>query len=326
MWLNQMNMLQTIAPTADRATFQDPPFNPNFKTPRYDAMMNKDPKTISDLELIDILDDHTTELKRLNEIEQQQQLPFLMETISVLLHVQKTILASVSQNDFFSLLRNPFIDLLSQWRRQSSLSDRQASILRKMAKLIMKLVHAVSDIHQLPRWLSDATLLDTVAECLTDIASTDKLLHLTSNRDLRYFSRLIDAYIYYQQRLDDEGDSPSSETLATLLEPIRLCLTSKHFAHLFASLQPDQSTMTAAHKLLLLKCPAFLTSYNGTAPSSSSSIISCRIFLCFHAFSSQDLVSSRACPACSPRCFLSMPLCWASSFRRRRNGSDRCCA
>ena len=298
MWLNQMNMLQTIAPPTDRPAFQDPSFNPNFKTPRYDAMMSKDPKTISDLELIDILDDHTTELKRLNEIEQQQQLPFLMETISVLLHVQKKILASVSQNDFFSLLRNPFIDLLGQWRRQSSLSDRQASILRKMAKLIKKLVRAAPDIHQLPRWLSDATLLDTVAECLADIASTDKLLHQTSNRDLRYFSRLIDAYIHYQQRLDDEGDSPSSETLATLLEPIRLCLTCKHFVHLFASLQPDQSTMTAAHKLLLLKCPAFLTSYNGTA--SSPPLLSCLLRSSFATFtvSLQDLVSSRACPAC----------------------------
>ena len=225
--------------------------------------------------------------------ERAEQLLIFVDHLNALIDNHPSKFTAVSQNDFFSHLCNPFIDLLGQWRRRLPLSDRQSFTFHKITKLILKLVHAVSDIHQLPRWLSDAKLLDTVAECLADIASTDKLLHRTSNRDLKCFSRLIDAYIQYQQRLD--GDA-HSETLGKLLDPFLLCLTSKHFAHLFTSLQPDQSTMTAAHKLLLLKCPAFLTSYNGTASSFSSSIMSSQMRPSY--LSLQDLASSRACPAC----------------------------
>ena len=82
---------------------------------RHGDILNKNPKSISTSELTILLNDNTEEIKRLDHKQQQQQAPALIEITSFLIHLPNKTLATIIKNDFFSLLRNPLIDLLQLW-------------------------------------------------------------------------------------------------------------------------------------------------------------------------------------------------------------------
>jgi hypothetical protein len=229
----------------------------------YHSNINKDPKILSNSELINILDNHTNILKQLHEKDQQQQLPILIDVITILIRVPKSILVSTVQNEFFSLLRIPLTDILHRWcRRLSPLSDNELFIFRSIAKIIRLLIKGTDDIKLIPSWLSDSTLLDAISNCLTNIATLGKFLHESNKSQLKSFTRLIDAYVIYQQRLNDE-DHSHKDRLVQLLHPILHCLISSHFIHTFETMPKDAKSMTNIEKFFLVKCPTFLTSYNG---------------------------------------------------------------
>ena len=227
------------------------------------AMVDKDPKTISTTELSTMLDAYATRVKRLHDRDNQQQTPLLLDTMSMLMRVQRTTLLSVSQNDFFALLRNPFIDILHQWSRTSSLSDAESVMFHHVIKLIRYFIYTADDISGLPLWLSDLTLLQAIAQCLINIASSDILFQPHSKHHFKYFTRLIDAYIHYQQTLTQLHPS-DQDKLLPLVDPIIRCLTSAHYIDTFTSMPVDQSSMSTKQKFFLVKCPTFLTAYAGT--------------------------------------------------------------
>ena len=227
------------------------------------AAIDKDPKFISTTELTAVLDVHTREVKRLHERDNQKQMPLLLDTMSILIHVRKSTLLSVSQNDFFTLLRNPFMDVLQQWSNSKLLSDAQAVMFHHVIKLIRYFIYTTDDISRLPLWLSDLTLLQTIAQCLVNIASSDTLLLPHNKHHFKYFTRLIDAYIDYQQRLIQPSSS-DQDKLMPLIDPILRCLTSNHYIDTLNDMPVDQSSMSTKQKFFLVKCPTFLTSYTGS--------------------------------------------------------------
>jgi hypothetical protein len=131
-----------------------------------------------------------------------------------------------------------------------------------MAKLIRRLVKATDDVKLLPLWLTDSTLLEAISNCLTNIATSESLLQNNNKKQFKYFTRLIDAYILYQQQLNDQNYA-NKDLLVQLLDPILQCLTSPQFIQTFTNLSIDAKSMTTIEKVFLVKCPAFLTSYNG---------------------------------------------------------------
>jgi hypothetical protein len=243
--------------------------NSSYSLPSYHSVnpyypdFNKDPKTLSNSELINLLDSHTKALKKLHDKDQKQQLPILVDAITILIRIPKSILVSTIQNEFFSLLRTPLTDILHQWCRSvSSLSDNELYMFRSMAKLIRRLIKAIDDVKLIPSWLSDSTLLEAISDCLTDIAISGKFLDENNQSKFKYFTRLIDAYISYQKRLNDENH-PHKDTLLPLLDPIVQCLTSSYFISTLKDLSTDYKSMTTIEKFFLIKCPAFFISYNG---------------------------------------------------------------
>ena len=233
--------------------------------------VNTDHRALSNPELIDLLDKHTTVLKRLHEKDQQKQLPILIEVVTILNRLPRSTLISIVENDFFSLFRLPLISLLNQWCHQStSLTEDEVYMFRTITKLIRRLIKAADDIKLIPSWLSDSSLLEAIAECLSDIGTTSELLDQNNKALFRYFTRLIDAYILYQQRLNDQNH-PHKDLLTLLLQPIIECLSSSHFIHSLTDISQDTtSSMTTIQKFFLRKCPAFLTAYNGTYPIDTS--------------------------------------------------------
>jgi hypothetical protein len=260
-WYNQPYIPQQIIP---RQEYFNPKYASPFSNPNdpHAAKINKDPKTISNSELTDLLNHHTNKVKQHNESNQQHELPDLIDTITLLTRVQKSILITSTQDEFFSLLQTPFVDILSRLRRLSSITDIESSMFRKMTKLIKRLIRAADDIKQLPSWLLDATLLETIGNCLTDIATSGKFLDERNKRELKYLTRLINAYTDYQERLNNETNS-NKDTFGQLIDPILQCLTSNHFIDTFARIQIDKKSMTHIEKFFLVKCPAFLISYTG---------------------------------------------------------------
>ena len=220
---------------------------------------DRDPRTLSTNELVSLLNDHNRKLKALEDKDQHRKSPILLDTLSVLIRVQKPKLLSLSQNEFFTSLRNPFIDILHQWSRSSTLTESQVRLLHHSTKLIRRLIETVDDITQLPLWLSDQTLLQTIGDCLHTLGTSHRLPEGEEKYPFKYFTRLIDAYILFQQQLD----SNSQDKLLPLFDPLVRCLTSRHYIRLFTDLYPDQSSMSAFEKFFLIQCPTLLLLYNG---------------------------------------------------------------
>ena len=225
--------------------------------------VNKDPRTLSEFELTGLLNRQTGFLKQLHAKDQQKQLPIIIDVITVLIRVPKAKLVSSVQNDFFSLLRTPFIDILNQSSQFSTLSNDEFYILRAIVKLMRRIVKAVDDLTLIPSWFTDSTLLETISTSLTSLINSEDILQDNNKALFKPFTRLIDAYLLYQQ-LISQYNHTQADTLATLLDPILNSLTSPHFINTFTSLPVAARSMTTIEKFFLVKCPTFLTSYNGS--------------------------------------------------------------
>ncbi|CAF3716287.1 unnamed protein product [Adineta steineri] len=261
-WLNQSYIPQTLVSFETQLNSQYPlPLSHSANPPL--TYENKDPKSISDSELINLLEDRTNKLKRLHETDQQQQLPILLDVIVALRHAPKAILVSTAQKDFFALLRTPFTDILQRWRRFSSLPENESFIFRSTTKLIYRLIRSVDNISMIPLWLSDSTLLGIISDCLTDIATLKKFLDAKNKYQFKYFTHLIDAYTLYQIRFNDDKHF-NKDMFIQLLHPILQCLTSNQYIHTFTNLSIDSNSMRTIEKFFLLTCTKFLTSYKGS--------------------------------------------------------------
>ncbi|CAF3619897.1 unnamed protein product [Rotaria sordida] len=217
---------------------------------------------ISNEELTDLLNGLTPVLKNSHNNDQQEW-SNLIEILDALICVRPSILTSASQNEFFSVLQKSFIDILRQWRYLSYLSDQKYFIFRSITKLISIVINNIQNINQLPSWLSDSILLETIANCLTDIAISGKFLDDKNNRSLKTFTYLIQAYTAYQQHLHNKKHS-NIDTFVLLIDSIVQCLASSHYVNTFANMPQEGKSMTTIEDFFLLKCPSFLTSYNGS--------------------------------------------------------------
>jgi hypothetical protein len=219
--------------------------------------------TISNEALAHLLDKLTSILKSFdNDEQEQQELSIIIDILNALLYVPPSVIASASQHEFFSILQISFIHILRQWHRLSSLENNEFLTFQTATKLIQRFIKATDDIELIPSWFSDSALLETVSNSITDIATSNKFFNENNKSEFKYFTRLIDAYIHYQQRLNDENH-PHKDTLLPLLDPIIQCLTSSYFINSFVHLQKDEKSMTTIEKFFLIKCPAFFISYNG---------------------------------------------------------------
>ena len=226
-------------------------------------LRNKDPRSFSELELSRLLDKQTHVLKELHAKDHQKQLPVIIDAIAILVRVPRTKLVSTAQNEFFSLLRMPFIDILNQAAQFSTLSADEFYIFRAMVKLMRRIVKAADDLTLIPSWFTDSALLEAISTSLTNLTTTEDILQDNNRALFKPFTRLIDTYLLYQQ-LISQYNHAQTDTLQQLIDSIVHCLTSSHYIRTFASLRVDARSMTSIEKFFLVKCPAFLTAYDGS--------------------------------------------------------------
>ena len=221
--------------------------------------VTRDPRTYTDSDLTNLLDKNTSFLKRMHENDEQKRLPVLLQVLTILKRVPRRILILKLQNEFFSLLQHRLVHLLTQWIDQSKLlSNDEIYIFRIIIKLIRKSMKVLDDIEVIPSWLFDSSLLTTIAHSLTFIANSPTIINQNNKHIFKYFIRLFDTYLLYQQRFASQHQS-HKDSLNQLLQPIQQCLSSSHFIQIFTS----STSLTSIEKFFLRKCPAFILSYNG---------------------------------------------------------------
>ncbi|CAF0801731.1 unnamed protein product [Adineta ricciae] len=259
-WYNQPYVSHPITPYQPFINPQQT-FTSSHFTHSQTPTVKRKLKTLSNFELINLLNTHMSQLKQIHYQDQQQQLPISIEFLRILYYAPRSTLASAIQSEEFSLVRTTLNDILQQWERFSYLPDNEASMFHITTKVLHRIIKVIDDITLVPLWLSDSTLLDTIATSLTHIANTGKFLDDNNKQPFRHFTHLIHTYTLYQQHLSQHPHS-NKDTFIQLLHPVQLCLTSTHFVHSFATLS---NSLTTSHKFFLLKCPAFISSYHGSA-------------------------------------------------------------
>jgi len=215
---------------------------------------------ISSEELTSTLDKVFKDVEKLPN--QKQQIANLKDIITVLIQVRQPILESVVQHEFFTLLQIPLKQILLQWNQTLSLDEDDSIIFRNLVKLLRKLFRNIEEIQLYPSWFTDASLLDTIAVCLTNLSKSNKYFHKNNRFTAKIFIYLFDIYDEYQDLLNTETNT-DQEILAPLRDPVIQCLTSNLYLDSFDNVQKGASLRSKQEKFFLSRCPKFLTSYNG---------------------------------------------------------------
>lgn len=220
--------------------------------------------TITNEALGSLLDKLTLIMKRFERIEHQQQyLSLIIDVINALTCVRSSVLISVAQNEFFSILQTIFIHLIRQWHRLTSIEGIEFLIFRKMTILIQQFIKATDDLSLIPSWFTDSTFLEAIATSLINMVTSEDILRNNNRSLFKHFTHLFDVYLLYQQLIKQYNHS-QTDALLHLLDSIVHSLTSSHFIHTFISLPVDARSMSTIEKFFLIKCPAFLIAYNGS--------------------------------------------------------------
>lgn len=167
-------------------------------------------------------------------------------------------LLEISSHYFCVLVRNAARNLLYQLHTTNRLNHQEIYILRNCTIFMHEIVEKIEDVSKILHWITDGTFLDGLAKCLNNL---NKISKANENQHLiKQISRLLNIFCHIQERLP----IALHQTLfVRLLQPTIKCLTSLEYVKLFRDLKPNAKSLTEQQKLYLIKCPHFLTSYNG---------------------------------------------------------------
>jgi hypothetical protein len=208
-------------------------------------------------ELTSILDDFVRELNT-----KISPLSTHLNSINKILRIFNTnsppILSEITSHYFFIIIRNTIQNLLQQLSVSKKLNEQDIYTLRNCTIFIHHLVKQIKDVSKILHWITDGTFLDTLANCLNHI---DKISKKNQNqRIIKQIARLLDLFCNIQERLPLDFHQ---KFFVALLQPTLHCLTSSNYVKLFKSFNSNVDKFTEKQKLYLIKCPYFLTTYNG---------------------------------------------------------------
>jgi hypothetical protein len=208
-------------------------------------------------ELTAILDDLVRELYSRKSLS-DTYLNSINKIVRVLNANLPPILSEITSHYFFIVIRNTIQNLLQQLSVSKKLNDEDTYTLRNCTLFIHHLVKQIKDISKILHWITDETFLDALANCLQCI---DKICKKDRNpRVIKQIARLLDVFCNIQERLPLNFHQTF---FVRLLHPTLHCLTSSNYVKLFKSFNANAEKFTEKQKLYLIKCPYFLTTYNG---------------------------------------------------------------
>ncbi|CAF0834713.1 unnamed protein product [Adineta steineri] len=233
------------------------PSPPSLLIAAHCSTIRRKPDRLDTKELSAILDDLVRELNS-SPLRLTTYLNSLNESVKTLNSTFPPALLKISSHYFFTLVRNRIRNLLEQLCTSSRLNEQEIYVLRNCAILLHDLTEQVDDVAKILHWVTDSTFLDSLGNCLNYINKTFKS---NPHRNiLKQIIRLISLFCNIQERLP----IPLHQALfERLLQPTINCLTSPHYVKLFQNLKATTNRLTEEQKLYLIRCPHFLTSYNG---------------------------------------------------------------
>ncbi|CAF4195753.1 unnamed protein product [Rotaria sp. Silwood2] len=226
----------------------------------YCEMISSKAKTISTAELTRFLDKFVRQLKNSRG---EEQLGKLNDILYAIIPISASILVSVAQHTFFTLLQTPFAEILQSWIDKSQLNEDQSFLFRVIPKLLKKLFKNTNDIDFYPSWPFDSSFIKIIGSCLTNISKPNKNIFEHSQIESKNFIRLFSIYIDHLERLNNKNIS-HDDTLIELIDPTIHCLSSQHYIDSFDIVNIKKKSLDKKGKFFLLKCPSFILSYHGS--------------------------------------------------------------
>jgi hypothetical protein len=233
------------------------PTPPSLLIAAHCSTIRRKAKRLDTKELSAILDDLVRELNN-QTLRLTTYLNSLNEVVKILNSTLPPTLLDLSSHYFFILIRNTIRNLLQQLLISKRLNGQEIYVLRNCVLLVQHLVEKINDVSKVLHWITDATFLDALANCLNKI---EKISKKDRNKHaIKQITRLLNMFCNIQEHLPLD----LHKTLfVRLLQPTIDCLTSSNYVKLFQNFQSNANSLTVDQKLILIKCPYFLTTYNG---------------------------------------------------------------
>ena len=204
-----------------------------------------------------ILDDLFRELQ-LNKARPRTYLHSLNEVLHTLNSTSPLVLFSLGSHDFFLLVRDATQDLLQRLHTSYQLNEQEIFVFRNSVLLLENLVERSANPSKLLHWITEANFLQTFGQCLNRMK---RILKADENqRSIKQLTRLLGVFSELQERLPVAFHQ---DAFLPLFKPIVKCLTSSTYTTLFHNLKSSVPSLTNKEKFFLIKCPHFLTGYNG---------------------------------------------------------------
>ncbi|CAF1992875.1 unnamed protein product [Rotaria magnacalcarata] len=208
-------------------------------------------------ELSAILNDLVREL-HISRLPLKSYLNCLNEIVKTLNSHFPSILLELASHYFFILIRNTIRNVLQQLHSSNEFNSQEVYLLRNCTLLLHRVVKEIDNVSKVVHCFSDTAFLDAVANCLNHINKISKANE--SRLFIKQITRLLGIISNVQERLPMQLHN---NLFAQLLEPTINCLTSSNYLKLFLNLKVNEDSCSEKQKFYLIKCPYFLTTYNG---------------------------------------------------------------
>ncbi|CAF3785518.1 unnamed protein product [Rotaria socialis] len=208
-------------------------------------------------ELSAILNDLVRELHT-SRLPLKSYLNCLNEIVKTLNSHFPSTLLELASHYFFILIRSTIRTILQQLHSSNELNAEEIYLLRNCTLLLHHAVKEIDNVSKVVHWFSDTAFLDAVANCLNHINKISKANE--SRLFIKQIARLLGVISNVQERLPMQLHN---NLFAQLLEPTINCLTSSDYLKLFLNLKANEGSCSEKQKFYLIKCPYFLTTYNG---------------------------------------------------------------
>ena len=169
------------------------------------------------------------------------------------------VLKTLAPHDFLLLIRTSMHKFLQQiLRPDDHFHEQELLLFRNNVLFLEKLLEKTTKLSEHVPWLTDSSFVETFGQCLHEVKWLIKVD--PSERLLKQITRLLKIFSDLQERVVIDS---SKNMFSPLYDAVVECLKSKSYWKTFRSMQSTTNSSTNQEKFFLVRCPHFLTSYQG---------------------------------------------------------------
>ncbi|CAF1419408.1 unnamed protein product, partial [Didymodactylos carnosus] len=205
-------------------------------------------------------------VKELNQQKTSNDNKFSIEDIkdiAVTLHdvgdYEKYSISDLLNHQLFVILRDILTSLIIKLQKDENFNENETVASRYIGAIFTWLVSSVNDtnVDIFKTLLLNKTMIESIAQCLDNIATSGKHLDDLNILVLKYIVQALSSFQQAQKQFQDDF------TLSVILNSVIKCVCSIYYLDVFKGIVVELLKLNSKQEFLLITCIEYITIYDG---------------------------------------------------------------